>query len=94
MILKRVEDLEFMYSELNKLYEITQTIPRENGDGSKYRIAICFYQKGSEGYYVKFIGDRPFRLENHEAFWSLLKFGQTVLDASFALEQEVGETEI
>lgn len=83
---KRINDLELRYSDFNKSYEIVQWVERA-APKDEHCFVLCFYNRGSEGYNIEFVGDRPFKLENQSAFWSLLRFGQRVLDATFELEE-------
>jgi hypothetical protein len=83
---KRINDLEFRYSDFNKSYEIVQWVERA-APKDEHCFVLCFYNRGSEGYNIEFVGDRPFDLEDQSAFWSLLRFGQKVLDATFELEE-------
>jgi hypothetical protein len=78
----RVDDLEF----------------RKEGD--RYHIVkwndsrcytLCIFTLGEEGYDVRFVGSRPFEIENERALWAMLKFGQRVLDAKFLLDVEMEE---
>lgn len=90
----RVEDLEFKTTESDgkRGHEIIQWFPREGEDGKEYCYVVCFFRRGSEGYEIEFVGDRPFHVENRDVLWNLMRFGQRVLDASFDLGEELKAT--
>ena len=63
--------------------EIVQWEKMPNED-RKFCYVIAYWKKGSEGYEMRFIGDRPFSDDvDHKAFWKLAKMGQEVLDEEF-----------
>lgn len=55
-------------------------------NGNEYCYTLAFYYSNNEGYYVQFVGDRPFKLDGYDVFWHILQYGQSVLDAKFMLE--------
>ena len=80
---KRIEDIEFRWSDINQKHELiqwSQTISTE-----EYCIVIAFFDLGSEGCEIRFIGDRPFITGNSELVWNMLKYGQAIVDAIFEL---------
>jgi hypothetical protein len=83
----RIEDLEFKPTEAvgKRDHAIVQWFPREGEEGKEYCCVVCFFRRGSEGYEIEFVGDRPFQVEKHDVLWNLMRFGQRVLDASFDL---------
>jgi hypothetical protein len=81
---KRINDIEFRY--VPSKWEIVKWDKRS--DGGDYCYTLVLYEKHSEGYEIRFIGDRPFRYENVEKLWALMKYGQKVLDAHFDLEED------
>jgi hypothetical protein len=54
----------------------------------EYCYTLLFWRRGSEGYSIEFVGNRPFETTSLKAFWSLAKYGQAILDAEFILEKE------
>ncbi len=77
---KKLGDYEFVYEELSGCNaEINYLL--ENG--SCY--TLLFWRKGSEGYCIRFVGDRPLRAENKTQLWNLMAYGQAILDAEFNL---------
>jgi hypothetical protein len=87
----RIDDLEFqpIDSPGKRDHAIVQWFPREGEEGGEYCCVVCFFRRGSEGYDIEFVGDRPFRVENRDALWSLMRYGQRALDASFDLEEDL-----
>ena len=109
---KRVEDLEFRWSDTNQLHELVQWVQYEEGqnfkakeltgsfnfnvddvieihtrpanalDANEYCFVIAFFREGSEGCNIEFVGDRPFRYENRDRLWGLMRYGQRVVDAA------------
>lgn len=51
----------------------------------EYCYTLLWFMKDSEGYYVKFVGDRPFKYHNRERLWWLMEYAQSVLDAKWKL---------
>lgn len=77
---KKLGDYEFVYDELSgRNAEINCLL--ENG--SCY--TLLFWRKGSEGYSIHFVGDRPLRVENTNQLWYLMAYGQAIMDAEFNL---------
>lgn len=60
----RLNNIEFTYSSLNKSYELIKHCP--NDPESPYIIVIAFFEKDSEGYNMRTVGNRFFLDE--EAF--------------------------
>lgn len=83
----KLNDLEFSSNyDTDRPPEIIRWFPTALGQ-SKY--TLLFYEKNSEGYYVQFIGDRPFDdAVDANALWKLMQYGQAVLNARFKLEDE------
>jgi hypothetical protein len=82
---KRIHDLEFRYGDDTRPPEIIRWHENEQG---KYLYTLLFYEKGSEGYDIRFVGARPLEYENTEKLWALMKYGNRVLDALFRLEED------
>lgn len=56
---------------------------------STYKWTLAYFQKGKEGYYLCFVGNRPFDPRvNRKHFWELAQFGQTVADVRWNDEKE------
>lgn len=85
--MKRINDLEIRYSNFNKMYELVQWNKKETGE--EYCFVIAFFRKGKEGCNIEFIGNRPFLNDNSELVWTMLKYGQSVVDAEFNLEESI-----
>lgn len=47
---------------------------------------ICYWIKSSEGYDLKFVGNRFLLYPDRETFWNLLEIGQKYLDFQFKEE--------
>ena len=82
---KRIDNLEFRATPTRS--EIEYELVQWQGDLPETCIVVAFFDKGKEGYNIRFIGDRPFQYDiDRSVFWSLLKFGQTYCDALFELD--------
>lgn len=83
------DNLEFKWSDHNSRFEIIEVFSCDNEeccgkDGKESCIVIAYWQKNNEGYYLQFVGDRPFHSAiDREDFWRLAKFGQHYLNALF-----------
>jgi hypothetical protein len=86
---KRIDDLELRLISGEKNYNILRWFERE--DGSEYCYVLAYFIKSSEGYDLKFVGPRPFEVENKDLFWALINYGQKVIDAEFELEERLKE---
>ena len=80
---KRIENIEFHWSEINQKHELVQWLNCDSEEG--YCIVIAFFDLKSEGYEIRFIGDRPFNTGNKDLVWNMLKYGQSIVDAIFEL---------
>jgi hypothetical protein len=75
--------------------EINETIDfvkwsKDSKTGRDYCFSIAYFKRDSEGYYLHFVGRRPFDYIDHEdigTLWELLKTAQGVLDNFFSLEE-------
>lgn len=66
----------------------------EDGDGRSFCYSLAYFVRYSEGYYLRFVGDRPFQnieKEDVPIVWSALHAAQTILDTFWALQDEDGE---
>ena len=77
-----INDIEFRMLD-NHNPEIVEWF---ESNGKPTCCTLLWFKKGSEGYYVEFVGDRPFQHEDTECLWKLMEYGQSVLNARFKLE--------
>lgn len=94
---KRVSNLEFRcvddtinkgQSDHRSRAEIVRWYDREVGD--PFCCTILYWSKDKEGWDITFVGDRPFDNEiNQPLLWTLMKYGQRILDCNFRLEEEM-----
>lgn len=60
-------------------------------NGKSYCFSLAYFTKGSEGYTLRFVGDRPFRYiekEDIQPVWCALDAAQKILDIFFELPNE------
>lgn len=79
-------NLEFRRNHEGRPAEIIRWA--KNGDDTEYCFTLLWYQKYKEGYYVEFVGRRPFD-DDSESLWEMMEYGQEVLDAEFKLEDQL-----
>ena len=84
---KRIENIEFRWSETNNAYELVQWLI--GSFGKDYCIVIAFFDLGDEGCDIRFVGDRPFTTGNKNLVWNMLRYGQSIVDTVFELEEEI-----
>ena len=84
---KRIEDIEFRWSETNNAYELVQWLNCDSAES--FCIVIAFFDLGKEGCDIRFVGNRPFTTGNDDLVWIMLKYGQAIVDTIFELEEEV-----
>jgi len=82
----RKDNLEFRWSEEKNKYELIHWFFKR--DEEEFCIVIALYEPKSEGYEIRFIGKRPFEVEDHDLLWKMLKYGQKVADAEFNFYDE------
>lgn len=85
--IKRVEDLEFRWSDFNKAYEIVRW--NETPEYQPYCYVIAFVDRKRDSVDIRFVGDRPFRYENRDLLWKVMQFAQSYLEAEVALELDI-----
>ena len=59
---------------------------QKDDKGKDYCFSLAYFRKDSEGYYLHFVGNRPFQYiaeEDVPYVWKALNAAQTVLDAFF-----------
>ena len=81
----RIGNIEFRTRDknlLNRLPHVTGQVVAWESDDRCYTIACWDYKE--EGYDLRFIGDRAFRLD--ENVWELLAYGQRYLDSTIDKE--------
>ena len=58
----------------------------EQSGKDPFCFTVIWWKRNSEGWNIEFIGARPFEQETDD-IWNLMKYGQSVMDAVFQLEQ-------
>lgn len=83
---KRINDLEFRWSDINQKYELVRW--QKDNDGKEFCYVLVFFDKniGEGECDVRFIGSRPFNYPNTELLWSMLKYGVAIANAEIELE--------
>jgi hypothetical protein len=82
---KRLGSLEFRYQEFED--RDAEIVTWDSNDTGEFCYSLLFWRKDREGYYVEFVGSRPLdQIHNHEHLWKLIRYGQSVLDATYELE--------
>lgn len=82
----RKDNLEFRRNKEDRPAEIVRWA--KNGDGTEYCYTLLWYKRDSEGFYVEFVGRRPFD-DDSANLWEIMEYGQEVLDAEFKLEESL-----
>ncbi len=82
----RTGNLEFRRLREGRPAEIIRWA--KNGDGTEYCYTLLWYKRDNEGFYVEFVGRRPFD-DDSEGLWELMEYGQDTLDAEFKLEEKL-----
>ena len=80
----KYKNLEFCQKD-GRDPEIIRWVERE-GYGLPFCYTVLWWRRSKEGWRIEFVGSRPLEQER-EDIWSLMKYGQSVLDAQFELEQ-------
>ena len=81
----RFRNIEFRWSTYNKKHELVKWYKAEERN---YCYVIAFFDKGTEGYNMRTVGDRFF--EDKDAF-VVGKYGLEFLNAIFYIEQDEEE---
>ena len=85
----RRDNLEFKLNKDNEHNRPAEIVCwARNGDGTEYCYTLLWYRKDKEGYYVEFVGRRPFDNDS-SVLWEMMEYGQDVLDAKFKLEERL-----
>ena len=59
------------------------------GSKGKYNYTLAYWERDSEGFFMKFIGGRPFSMDvDHALFWTLCKQWQEHLDKHYDAEED------
>jgi hypothetical protein len=82
----RKGNLEFRRNKEDRQSEIVRW--GQNSDGTEYCWTLLWYRQDKEGYYIEFVGRRPFD-DDSDNLWELMEYGQEVLDAEFKLEERL-----
>lgn len=82
---KRINDIEFRWGNGGNP-EIVQWDTDRNG--KDYCFTLLCFSKDKEGYYVKFVGDRTLNYHDTEILWKLMRYGNSVYNATLELEEE------
>lgn len=80
----RIKNLEFRHFE-HRPAEIVQWAI--DGGGKDFCFTVLFYERESEGYEIRFVGDRPLQYDDEEIMFAMMKYGQTVMDAKWKVEK-------
>jgi len=67
------------------LVKYLEVVSYEQGD---YCFTIAVWDKDKEGYNLRYIGTRPFEVNNQEQLQKLFRYGQAILDAEFNFNEE------
>ena len=86
----RFDNLEFRWVESNyhPLYpEIICWVKKD--DGSEYCYTLALWVEDSEGWDLKFIGERPFDYDNVDPklFWEVARLGNAIANADWRLQR-------
>jgi len=84
----RFRNIEFRWSKYNNKYELVKWFQR-NGSVEENCYVIAFFDKGSECYDMRTIGDRFF--EDKDAY-VVAKYGLEFLNAIYYIEKEEDES--
>lgn len=90
--IKRIRELELRWTEniVTKEEYMEIVIWRARDTGSEFCFSLLIWNKKSEGWELRFVGDRPFGYEvDHDLLWSLMRYGQDILDAEFRLSESI-----
>lgn len=85
----RLGGLEFRQVAGERSPEIVKWNP--NPAGKEYCYTIMWFERDSEGYYAKFVGSRPFEIDDDGTLWALMRYADAVLTARWKLEMQFPE---
>lgn len=90
----RIDDMELRSCNQHLLSEGEHTTAEiiywsEDKEGKKFCWAVAYWVKNDKGYYLKFVGSRPFdKFDLWSEFGQLARQGQELLDKHFEEENE------
>jgi hypothetical protein len=90
----RFDNLEFRWVESNYHPPYPEIVCWQKGsDEKEFCYTLALWVEGSEGWALKFVGNRPFDKERVDSnlFWELARFGDTVANAEWELKQVIRE---
>jgi len=79
----RINKLEVRKSSSNS-YELVEWV--ENSEGSAFCYTILSWLNSKEQPDIKFVGNRPFEVDDKETLWKLMKYGQAIIQAEYDLK--------
>ena len=84
----RLQNMEYRHlSDSRRDAEIVAW--QSKGNGEEYCYTLLFWRKGSEGYFIEFVGGMPLnKYIDKDILFKLMRYGQAVLDAAFEVEYE------
>ena len=91
---KRYNNIEFLWSNFNKRYQLVRWFPRDTT--AEYCFTVCFFDEGSEGYDMRTVGSRYSELMDDELLLThtLTKYAMKFLENEFELSQFIKETDL
>lgn len=87
--MKKVQNLEFRWTR--SLGKDSQSYPEivrwyDRAEGDAFCCTLLYWVKDSEGWDIKFVGDRPFDPElDQDLVWALMRYGQSQAHAEYKL---------
>lgn len=95
---KRIADLEFRWTQSlgrdgERYPEIVRWYNRAEGDS--FCCTVLYWVRDSEGWDIKFVGDRPFDSElDQDLLWALMRYGQSLASAEYKLALYITDSQI
>jgi hypothetical protein len=90
---KRINNLELRWTNCPVSEGYYEIVCWQGEAEKEYCYSLAMWYKDSEGWNLRFVGNRPFdswKVDRH-LFWQLAKYGDTVANAEFALEQKMDD---
>lgn len=84
LLVMRLNDIEFRYSETNKRYELIQWVSRDIPN-RPFCISIAYFERTSDGYDMITVGDRFFQDEDA---WKIGQVAMQFMNVLFKEDQE------
>lgn len=82
----RQGNIEFKWGAINKAWELLEYY--KDPSDKEYCIVIAFFEKDSEGYYMKTVGNRYFNVKDEKALNLVAKTAMYFLTEKFKEDQE------